>query len=271
MKVLVLSLMTTAASLLCAIQPAAAHPLHFDKILQATNQPLTPSIVATGLVTAFFFGAGHALSPGHGKTLVAAYLVGSQGTAKHALWLGFITTVAHTIGVFCLGLVALFAAQYWLPEQIYPILSLLSGVIICGIGFWLLDERLASTADHHHGHHHHGHHHHGHHHHEHAKAGETTLRSLTTLGIAGGLIPCPSALVLLLSAIALHKTAYGILLLVTFSLGLAFVLTVVGLTVVYSHTQLNQLFQNRLAAKLPIVSAIGVIVIGVTLTATVVA
>lgn len=264
MKALILSVPIILATLLSAAQPAAAHPLHFDRLLQATDQPLTPGLILTGLATALLLGSAHALAPGHGKTLVAAYLVGSRGTVKHAIWLGLITTVTHTISVFGLGLIALFAAQYWLPEQIYPVISLLSGITICGIGFWLLDEHIYPTGD--------EHHHHGHgHSHGHDEKSETTLRSLTTLGIAGGLVPCPSALVLLLSAIALHKTIYGILLLLTFSLGLAIVLTLVGLVVVYGQDQLYQLPQNKLTVQLPIVSAICVITIGSAIAITAVA
>lgn len=236
-------------------QQAIAHPLHFHQTLPISNQPLTPSLVIFGLITAFCFGAGHALSPGHGKTLVAAYLVGTRGTAKHALWLGLITTIAHTLGVFCLGLVAFFATQYWLPEQIYPVITLLSGLTICGVGFWLLDKQLfpeASLARHHA--------------HLHLEE-DISFRSLATLGIAGGMVPCPSALVLLLSAIAIHQTAYGICLLLAFSLGLALVLTAVGLAVVQGQRWLSFFAQNQLTAKLPVASAIGVVAIGLLLVA----
>lgn len=234
-------------------QPAIAHPLHSHPALPVIDQPLTPSLIVVGLITAFCFGAGHALSPGHGKTLVAAYLVGSRGTVKQAIWLGLIATIAHTVGAFCLGLVAFFATQYWLPEQIYPVITLLSGLTICGVGFWLLDKQLFDETS-------------LVYHHSHTRAQpDISFGSLMTLGVAGGIVPCPSALVLLLSAIAIHQTAYGICLLIAFSAGLALVLTAVGIAVIQGRRWFDLLAQNELAASLPIVSAIGVVAIGLLL------
>ncbi|MBE9205108.1 sulfite exporter TauE/SafE family protein [Nostoc sp. LEGE 06077] len=233
-------------------KPVLAHIGHgefYTKIL--IHQQLTPSLIITGLGIAFLFGAGHALSPGHGKTMVAAYLVGSQGTPKQALVLGLVTTITHTLGVFILGLVALVAAQYILPETLYPILGLLSGLTVCGVGFWLLDERL-TTHEHTHKHHHH----------------HPPTKSLIALGIAGGIVPCPSALVLLLSAIALHQAAYGVVLVSAFSLGLASVLVAIGLVVVYAHQWIDHLPNSaKLLQNLSMVGAVGVIVIGAALTA----
>src|SRR5206468_4362428 len=93
------------------------------------------------LVIAFGFGAGHALSPGHGKTVVAAYLVGSRGTPAHAALLGVTVTVSHTIGVFLLGLVVLFASDYILPEKLYPWLGFSSGFLIAVLGIVLFVQR----------------------------------------------------------------------------------------------------------------------------------
>ncbi|WP_083468677.1 nickel/cobalt transporter [Nostoc piscinale] len=226
------------------------HSEFYTKIL--IHQQLTPSLIITGLGIAFLFGAGHAFSPGHGKTMVAAYLVGSQGTPKQALVLGLVTTITHTLGVFILGLAALVAAQYVLPETLYPILGLLSGLTVCGVGFWLLDERL-TTPEHTHKHHHHHH---------------SPTKSLIALGIAGGIVPCPSALVLLLSAIALHQAAYGVVLVSAFSFGLASVLVAIGLVVVYAHQWIDHLPNSaKLLQNLSMVGAVGVIVIGAALTA----
>ena len=257
---------------LLTAKPALAHPGHGGALLQSlAAQSLTPSLVLTGLGIAFLFGAGHAIAPGHGKTMVAAYLVGSRGTPSHALLLGFITTVTHTLGVFALGLLALFASQYVLPEQLYPVLSFISGLTVCGVGFWLLDSRL-QDSDHDHKHHHDEHRHHQHHatheHHHQLPEGGVTLQSLIALGVAGGIVPCPSALVLLLSAIALHQAAYGILLLSAFSLGLASVLVAIGLIVVYACQWLDHMpAGGALLRHLPIASAIAVILVGIVLTA----
>lgn len=185
------------------------------------------------MAIALGLGAFHALEPGHGKTLVAAYLVGSRGTPWHALLLGLTVTVSHTIGVFALGAVTLFASQYFFPEQVYPWLGVTSGLLIIGTGLLLL-QRITKTFQHHHAHdphHHHGHSH-SHHSHDHGAGETTSLRSLLTLGITGGMIPCPAALVVLLSAVALNRIGFGLLLIVAFSTGLALVLVTIGLVLV---------------------------------------
>lgn len=258
-------------------KPAIAHPGHGGVSLQALAQrSLTPTMMLTGLGIAFLFGAGHALTPGHGKTMVAAYLVGSRGTPKHALLLGFVTTITHTFAVFALGLLALFASRYVLPEQLYPVLSLISGMTVCGVGLWLLEERLGklSANDHAHEHDHdqHPHHHHQkadkHQHHHHLPEEAVTLQSLIALGVAGGIVPCPSALVLLLSAIALHREVYGMLLLSAFSLGLASVLVAIGLVFVYACQWLDHLPSGGILLRhLPVVSAAAIILTGLVLTA----
>lgn len=255
-------------------KPANAHIGHgefFTKTL--IHQQLNPTLVITGFGIAFLFGAGHALSPGHGKTMVAAYLVGSKGTPQQAVLLGLVTTITHTLGVFILGIVALVASKYIVPATLYPILSLLSGLTVCGVGFWLLDRCLFDREhthkhDHHHSHHEHTHKHGHHHSHYHGSSKSVTTRSLIALGIAGGIVPCPSALVLLLSAIALHQAAYGVALISAFSLGLASVLVAIGLVVVYAHQWIDRLPNSaRFLQKLSLVGAVVVIVTGATLTA----
>src|SRR5438309_9124660 len=146
-----------------------------------------------GMAVAFGLGAIHALSPGHGKTIVAAYLVGTRGTPKHAIFLGAMVTFTHTISVFFLGLATLFLSQYVLPEKIYPVLGAISGLSIVWIGGMLLFKRarrLRGHADHDHSHvhsHDHSHvhdhdHSHGPHSHSHVPEGEITLGSLIALG-----------------------------------------------------------------------------------------
>ena len=114
------------------------------------------SVVLIALAVAVGLGAFHALEPGHGKTLVAAYLVGSRGTMKHALLLGLIVTAAHTSGVYLLGGITLYASQYIVPERLYPWLGVVSGVMITILGTVLLIQRYRSKGVGH-SHHHHGH------------------------------------------------------------------------------------------------------------------
>jgi ABC-type nickel/cobalt efflux system permease component RcnA len=213
------------------------------------------------MLAAFAWGAIHALSPGHGKTMVAAYLVGTRGTARHAVALGATVTITHTIGVFALGVVTLLLSQFILPEQLYPWLNLASGLMVVGIGATVLRKRVHSarrTADRH-----------SHHHHDHHSAdGGLRTADLIAMGASAGLIPCPSALVVLLGAISQHQVALGLLLITMFSLGLAGTLTGLGLAVVYARrltTRLN--VSGRLVTALPAVSALVIVGAGCLLTA----
>lgn len=271
----------TLGTALFAAQPAIAHPGHGALLETLVGQPLNPGMMLAGIGIAFAIGAGHAFSPGHGKTMVAAYLVGSRSTPRHAFGLGLIVTVTHTLGVFALGLFALLMSRYILPEQLYPILSLLSGLMVLGVGVRLLQLRLKEASGDRDTHHHHHHHHHPHHAHSpdelaiattpssHSASqvqDKITWRSLVALGVAGGIAPCPSALVLLLSAIALQQTAYGMLLISSFSLGLASVLVAIGLMVVYSRHWLDRLPELEFVRRhLPIFSAAAIAWIGFAL------
>jgi nickel/cobalt exporter len=244
------------------------------------------------LLAAFGWGALHALSPGHGKAMVAAYLIGTRGTARHAVGLGVTVTITHTLGVFALGLVTLLLSQYILPEDLYPWLTLVSGLLVLTIGAGVLRARIRwararrGTLHSHgpgdHGHHHHGvlgrllpHHHHDHshprahgHHHSHEPDHTVTRRSLLGMGAAAGLIPCPSALVVLLGAIAQHEVALGLLLIVAFSIGLAGTLTGLGLLVVYARRVLPRLrADGRVATVVPAASALAIVIVGCVLTA----
>lgn len=243
---------------------------------------LTPLVALLGLLLAAGLGALHAMSPGHGKTVVGAYLVGSRGTAKHAAFLGLTVTLTHTSSVFALGLLTLFASQYVLPETLFPYISLASGVIVLAIGLTLFVRRLRSAfgwagANAHH------HHEHGHTHaadHEHAHDGDAlthshggrehthmppgadgsplTWRSLLALGVSGGLLPCPSALVVMLSAISLGRVGYGLALIVAFSVGLAATLTAVGLLFVYASRFVagRRAGEGSLVKILPVLSSL---------------
>jgi len=203
----------------------------------------TPRGITLALALALAFGLGslHALSPGHGKTLVAAYLVGAQGTMRHALLLGLCVTFAHTVGVFALGFVTLSLSDIIVPEALYPWLGRCSGLGIFVIGLSVFRKRLAGLKGGHHDDHMNSHAHgpahpHGHaHEHDHPDTHETEktgLHRIIALGISGGMIPCPSALIVLLSAVAFHQIGFGLFLIVAFSAGLAATLVGVGLLVV---------------------------------------
>jgi ABC-type nickel/cobalt efflux system permease component RcnA len=221
-------------------------------------------VLALSLLIAAFWGAAHALTPGHGKALVAAYLVGTRGTPRHAFMLGGTVTVAHTAGVFALGIVTLALSQFLLPEQLYPWLTLISGLLVVGVGAAVLRQRLRAR-DHRHHHHDHPHgHSHDHHHHDHA----LTSRGILGVGVAAGLLPCPSALVVLLSAIALHRVGLGLALIVAFSVGLAATITGIGLVAVYARRAFSRIsLEGPLVRALPAVSAALILAVGVVITA----
>lgn len=278
-----------------------------DSFAELINVPeITPMIALFGLLLAFGLGAMHAMSPGHGKTVVGAYLVGSRGTFRHALFLGLTVTITHTLGVFALGLITIFASNFILPEKLMPFLSFVSGLMVFFIGISLFKDRLfsalgwkAAPHHHHHGHDHaHGHEHehtnshedgyshahheqshhshdHAHHHdglththggstHTHLPPEDITLKSLLALGISGGLLPCPSALVLMLSAINLGRIGYGLILTLAFSFGLAATLTAVGLIFLYGGKAFggSSLAQNPLVKTLPVFSAFVIACLG---------
>jgi len=262
-----------------------------DRLTELIAVPnLTLGVALTSLLLAVLLGGLHALSPGHGKTVVAAYLVGSRGTAKHAVFLGLTVTITHTAGVFALGIATLLASEYVVPERLFPILSLTSGAIVVAIGGSLLIRRLRSVINrrvHHHGVGEHSHdfphshaeddlqdptqlHSHGSKVHSHlppgADGGPVTWRSLLALGISGGILPCPSALVVLLAAISLHRVGYGLLLVVAFSAGLASALTIVGLAFVYGSRFVKSTGKfERLATIVPVASAMVVTCAGLAI------
>ena len=210
-------------------------------------------VILASLAAALFWGAAHALSPGHGKTIVTAYLVGQRGTPRHAALLGLIVTITHTIGVFGLGLVTLALSQFIVPDRLYPWLNLLSGLLVVGIGASVLRARWRHSK------------HHGHHHH-HGEEG-TSFRSLLAVGVSGGLLPCPSALVVLLAAISLHRVAFGLLLILAFSAGLALTITGIGLAAVLARSTFRRVsFEGRLVRLLPAASALVILAAGLAMT-----
>ncbi|MFN8456225.1 MAG: sulfite exporter TauE/SafE family protein [Anaerolineae bacterium] len=260
-------------------QPSANRNDGFTSLI--TTENLSPLTLLLTLMVAFAWGAAHALTPGHGKTIVAAYLVGSRGTSRHALFLGLTTTVTHTAGVFALGFLTMFASQFILPEQLYPWLGVASGILVIMIGWSLFQGRLRQLMRPHHHDHPHSHDHDHHHPHTHnhedghthshlppgADGAPLTWRSLLTLGISGGLLPCPSALVVMLSAIALERIGFGLLLIVAFSLGLASVLTLIGLLWIHAGRLFSRVpVSGSLFRAAPVLSAVFITVAGLGIT-----
>ncbi len=304
----------------------------FTDLIESNRVDL--AFLLTAAFIAAVLGGFHALEPGHGKTLVAAYLVGSRGTAGHAVLLGAVVTASHTISVYALGIITLYASQWVVPEQLYPWLGTASGLLVAGLGFALFIRRCRSidsptegvadridesghAVNHRHPHddrhphaddhrhdseheHHHGHgHRHGHasapiHRHtwwgghvdehphdeapaharphtyrdvDYARPAAISLKGLCALGITGGIVPCPAALVVLLGALAIHRVAFGLFLIVAFSAGLATVLIGFGLAMVYARR-----FMSRFAARgplterwLPLASSAVITVVGITI------
>jgi ABC-type nickel/cobalt efflux system permease component RcnA len=230
---------------------------------------LSVGIVLLSLGIALFWGAAHALSPGHGKSIVAAYLVGSRGTPRHAVLLGVTVTVTHTIGVFTLGLVTLALSAFVVPEQLYPWLNLVSALLVVGVGLGVLRRRVRDwrhTRAHAHGRHH-DHQHEHEHGHRHPEAG-MSIRQLLGVGISGGLIPCPTALVVLLAAVSLHRIGYGLVLILAFSVGLAATMTGIGLAAITAKRTFGRLgVEGRLVRLLPAVSALAIVGLGLTMAA----
>jgi len=283
-------------------------------------------VLAAGL------GAAHALTPGHGKAVVAAYLVGSRGRVRDAIALGSIVTLTHTLSVVALGVVLLVISNFILPRWLLPGLEVASGLLIVVLGLYLLANRLrtyrrgtpaatahththadgavhshAGTPDHDHPHphdhthdhsqdhehthaHDHDHEHthdHDHDHphdhgpdhsHDHGPGGHShvpppgaSARDLIALGVSGGLIPCPDALTILLLSVPIGQIGFGLLMVSSFSLGLAAVLIAIGVLMVKARGLLERLMPGRGGENpawvrvVPVVSAIIVVVLGVAL------
>ncbi|MFE3736801.1 nickel/cobalt transporter [Streptomyces sp. NPDC059134] len=272
----------------------------FDSLVG--SRELTVPVGLLALLLAVVLGASHAVLPGHGKTIMAAYLAGRRGTPRDAVTVGATVTLTHTAGVLVLGL-ALPIATTLAGETVLTWLGAASGLLVTGIGLWLLRAALLNRPihghhhahDHHHGHHDDGHHHHhgadhGPHHgdvtprprngqaepsphqgtalavltkthshppsghpvhshapHSHRPPATATRGGLIGMGIAGGLVPSPSALVVLLGAVALGRTAFGILLVVGYGLGMATTLTLAGLILVRLRDRIEQ--RSRTSAR----------------------
>ena len=251
------------------------------------SEAITPLVLFGALAAAFLLGAGHALTPGHGKTLMGAYLVGSRGTALHAIALGLAVTVSHTLGIVLLAAIIL-QARTVAPELFNTVAPIASGATVVAIGAWLL---LGQLREYRHrrknrpaghpsppeaepaaGSHVHRHDAFGRHIGEDADPAAAPIgwRSLFVLGLAGGLIPSTNALIILLAAINVDRPAYGLVLVVAFGLGMATILAGVGLVLVFARDRLERLPSasslGRLATYAPLGAACLIFTLGIWLT-----
>ena len=268
-------------SLLSEVQKAAG-----DKKIADESKPsgrlegfisapeLSLKLVFISLLVSAFLGGLHALTPGHGKAVVAAYLVGSKGRIRDAIFLGITVTITHTFSVIILGVITLYASQYILPQDIVPLLGFISGLLIVIIGAWLFIRRLQAyygfAVEHSHAHGGEVHIHSGvdgqHQHHDelnHTHKSDVSLWSLLTLGISGGIVPCPDGLIILLLAITVNRIAFGLVIIGAFSAGLGIVLMTIGILMVVAKPIIDRFTgTGRWMRRLPVISAIVIILLG---------
>ena len=274
---------TAPASLVAPLDTLAGGSGQARQLLAYLYLPtLSPWVLLLALALAGVLGGLHALTPGHGKTLVAAYLVGSRGTVRHAAALGAIVTFTHTASVIVIGLLALFASKFVMPNVLVPLLEILSGLLVVVMGGRLVGQRWSafrnsrrSEHDHPHDHSHsnaadpihvHAHDHGDGHVHSHLPPAEgVKLSSLLAMGVSGGLVPCPEALGIMVIAIGLNRILLGLGLIVSFSFGLAAVLIVIGILLVRSRSLVERFggLSSRWSSALPLASAVIVTVLGV--------
>jgi nickel/cobalt transporter (NicO) family protein len=222
-----------------------------------TRGGTTPLLWLLALGTAFVIGGVHALGPGHGKTLMAAYLVGADARPRQVIAVGAAVSVMHTASVVVLGLAVLIAGQAFTPEVAYRWTTIASGAVVAALGAYLLRSRLGVIG--------HGHHHgHGHEHRHERPAGRF---GLATLAVSGGILPSPSALIALLAAIAIGRLAFGLALVLAFGVGLATVLVAVGFGTIKARRSITERFSERVSTWAPVASAAGVFLVGVALVA----
>lgn len=219
-----------------------------------SRENLGTGAVLFALGLAFILGMGHALSPGHGKAMVAAYLIGRSGRVRDAFTLGIIVTITHVASVIVLGIAALMLSRYFLPGDLYPWLGAFSGILVFIVGYIMLARRAVHS-------------HHDHHHHHHVENSEAvSWWSMLSLGIAGGMVPCPTALVVLLASVAFGRIVFGLLLILSFSFGLAAVLILIGILTVRA-SKLTERFSGarNWIENLPVFSAGLVMLAGIAI------
>ncbi|MFU8870397.1 cobalt transporter [Micromonospora sp. SL4-19] len=237
-----------------------------DRLIEAVQ---SPGFVPVALVIAFVAGAAHGLAPGHGKSLAAAYLIGSRGRVRDAAWLGFSVAAMHTVSVLAIAVAWTFFSLSDLVslERLTTGLQLAAGLTVVAVGVWLLRRHLRR----------HGHgHDHGHSHgHDHGHT-STSRPGLLLLGMSGGLTPSPAAFLVLVTGIFAGRAGFALLLVVCFGLGLAAVLFTVGLMALTGRSLVARAAKShvllRLATRVaPVLAACGITLIGVGISAAAVA
>lgn len=242
---------------------------HFVRLVDVEH--LGAPFVLLAVAVSVGVGMVHALAPGHGKAIAAAYLVGSRGRPRDAVALGGIVSLMHTGSVLVLGLgLYLFTRVPAGGERLAPVMSLLAGLLIAAVGVGLVARHIRAArrlvpaapdaADH------------PHHHLLPDDVSPLSRRGLVLLGMSGGLLPSPSAFLVLATALFLGRGAFGLLLVAAFSLGLALTLTGVGLATLRGRDFITLRAGRsprvaRVAGVLPLLSAVGVLVAGVWVSA----
>jgi nickel/cobalt transporter (NicO) family protein len=209
---------------------------------------LTLGVVLVSLLAAAGIGAVHGLAPGHGKTVTAAYMIGAGGRIRQAVGAGLAVAVMHTGSVLVLGLVVALAERAFPAERVYPVLTAVAGATAVALGIGLLIRRFRAR-----------HHHHDHRHRDHAPL---SRRGLAALAVSGGLLPSPSAVLVLVAAMALSRAAFGIALVGAFGLGLAASLASVAIVAVRLNDAASRRLPSRAAAALPFAGAGAIVVAG---------
>jgi ABC-type nickel/cobalt efflux system permease component RcnA len=232
------------------------------------NADRTTSLVALSLLIAFGFGALHAMGPGHGKTLVAAYLVGADRRLRHATAVGVAVAAMHTASVLALGVAIMLAGRSFAPEVAYPWFGTVAGAVAVVLGGSLLATRLRrGPASDEHRHPHADDHEHAHPHERVHANGELSWRTMGSIALAGGILPSPSALLTLLAAVALGRVPFGLALIGAFSLGLAGALVVVGAVAVRTRHAVSRRLSGRWERVVPIGSAAAILTVGLVMVA----
>ena len=215
------------------------------------KQDFGPGLIIAGLFLALFLGGSHALTPGHGKAMVAAYLIGSRGRIKDAVMLGGIVTFTHVISVVLLGIITLFLSKYIMPQRLFPWIGACSGALIFLLGYYMLAKRAITAPTHNH-------------HHHLKPEGRPAIKEIISLGVAGGMAPCPTALVVLLISISVNRIPAGLLLIVFFSLGLAVVLMLIGILTVTASKFLEKFSETKTwIQRLPVFSSGVIMIVGI--------
>jgi len=231
--------------------------LYGKEFASLIERDLTLPSIVVAIMLALGFGALHAIAPGHGKTVMAGYLLGTGGRIRHAVGLGVAVSLMHTASVIALSLLTLWLTNVFAPATVFPWLALASGLIIAGLGAGLFVVRWRART-----------HARAPHEHEHLPptASPFSRKGLAAIAISGGLLPSPTAVVVLLGAVALHRVAFGVVLVTAFSVGLAAALAAAGILVLRARSLAESRWGIGPASILPSLSSAALFAVGVFLT-----